>query len=68
MLALPTAHREAYGDDSDLLVGLQLTHSGRYSYRKPLIAVHDRFSIHIIVMSSRAKRSTRRIRGWTTIV
>lgn len=35
------AHREAYGSDSDLLVGLQLTHSGRYSYRQPLIAVHD---------------------------
>ncbi len=35
------AHRESYGDDGDLLVGLQLTHSGRYSYRKPLIAVHD---------------------------
>ncbi len=35
------AHRENYGNDGDLLVGLQLTHSGRYSYRKPLIAVHD---------------------------
>ena len=35
------AHRDTYGNDDDLLVGLQLTHSGRYSYRKPLIAVHD---------------------------
>src|SRR5688572_17897083 len=35
------AHREVIGDDGDLLVGLQLTHSGRYSYRKPLIAFHD---------------------------
>jgi len=35
------AHRGAYGHDDDLLVGLQLTHSGRYSYRRPLIAVHD---------------------------
>jgi len=35
------AHREALGDDSDLVVGLQLTHSGRYSYRRPLLAVHD---------------------------
>lgn len=35
------AHREACGDDSDLVVGLQLTHSGRYSYRRPLIAFHD---------------------------
>ncbi|MFO0799236.1 MAG: NADH:flavin oxidoreductase [Gemmataceae bacterium] len=36
-----SAHRAANGDDSDLLVGLQLTHSGRYSYRRPLIACHD---------------------------
>src|SRR6185295_364743 len=35
------SHRETFGRDDDLLVGLQLTHSGRYSYRKPLIAVHD---------------------------
>jgi 2,4-dienoyl-CoA reductase-like NADH-dependent reductase (Old Yellow Enzyme family) len=35
------AHREAYGGDEDLVVGLQLTHSGRYSYRRPLIAFHD---------------------------
>jgi 2,4-dienoyl-CoA reductase-like NADH-dependent reductase (Old Yellow Enzyme family) len=35
------AHRAANGDDSDLLFGLQLTHSGRYSYRRPLIATHD---------------------------
>jgi NADPH2 dehydrogenase len=35
------AHREAFGADDDLVVGLQLTHSGRYSYRRPLIAFHD---------------------------
>jgi 2,4-dienoyl-CoA reductase-like NADH-dependent reductase (Old Yellow Enzyme family) len=35
------AHRAANGDDSDLLVGLQLTHSGRYCYRRPVIATHD---------------------------
>lgn len=35
------AHREAIGRDDDLVVGLQLTHSGRYSYRRPLLAVHD---------------------------
>lgn len=34
-------HREACGDDSDLLLGLQLTHSGRYSFRKPLVATFD---------------------------
>jgi 2,4-dienoyl-CoA reductase-like NADH-dependent reductase (Old Yellow Enzyme family) len=35
------AHREAVGEDADLVVGLQLTHSGRYSYHRPLIAFHD---------------------------
>jgi len=35
------AHRETVGSDDDLAVGLQLTHSGRYSYQKPLIAFHD---------------------------
>lgn len=35
------AHRQAWGRDDDLVVGLQLTHSGRYSYQKPLIAFHD---------------------------
>jgi 2,4-dienoyl-CoA reductase-like NADH-dependent reductase (Old Yellow Enzyme family) len=35
------AHRVANGDDADLLFGLQLTHSGRYSYRRPIIATHD---------------------------
>src|SRR5262245_54374947 len=34
------AHRDQFGSDDDLVVGLQLTHSGRYSYRKPLIACH----------------------------
>jgi NADPH2 dehydrogenase len=34
-------HREAFGSDDDLVVGLQLTHSGRYSHRRPIIAVHD---------------------------
>lgn len=35
------AHREANGDDSDLLFGLQLTHSGRYSHPRPVLATHD---------------------------
>jgi len=34
------AHREAFGDGKDLVVGLQLTHSGRYSHPRPLIAVN----------------------------
>ena len=35
------AHREAFGSDEDLVVGLQLTHSGRYCHRRPLLACHD---------------------------
>jgi 2,4-dienoyl-CoA reductase-like NADH-dependent reductase (Old Yellow Enzyme family) len=35
------AHRTTCGSDDDLIVGLQLTHSGRYSYLRPLLAVHD---------------------------
>lgn len=35
------AHREAFGRDDDLVVGLQLTHSGRYSYRRPLPVCRD---------------------------
>ena len=29
------------GRDDDLLVGLQLTHSGRYSFQRPILAQHD---------------------------
>lgn len=35
------AHREAFGDDRGLAVGLQLTHSGRFSFRKPQLITHD---------------------------
>ena len=35
------AHRDVFGSDDDLIVGLQLTHSGRYSYRRPFVAFHD---------------------------
>jgi len=31
-------HHEVFGANEDIFVGLQLTHSGRYSYKKPLIA------------------------------
>lgn len=31
-------HRQAFGSNEDLVIGLQLTHSGRYSHAKPLIA------------------------------
>src|SRR5690606_23954895 len=46
------AHRKEFGFDGDLLVGLQLTHSGRYSYRKPLIATHDSVLDRLIVDKS----------------
>ncbi|MBI1927048.1 NADH:flavin oxidoreductase, partial [Candidatus Poribacteria bacterium] len=32
------AHREVFGANEEVMVGMQLTHSGRYSYQKPLIA------------------------------
>lgn len=37
------AHIAAFGagSDRDLVIGLQLTHSGRYAVRRPLIAMHD---------------------------
>ena len=35
------AHREQFGPADDLVVGLQLTHSGRYAYQRPIIAFHD---------------------------
>jgi 2,4-dienoyl-CoA reductase-like NADH-dependent reductase (Old Yellow Enzyme family) len=35
------AHRSAFGQDDDSLLGLQLTHSGRYCYQRPLLACHD---------------------------
>ncbi|MGE3806022.1 MAG: NADH:flavin oxidoreductase [Gemmataceae bacterium] len=35
------AHRDTFGSEQGFLFGLQLTHSGRYSYQQPLIAVHD---------------------------
>lgn len=34
------AHRRRQGRDDDLLIGLQLTHSGRYSHGAPVIAYH----------------------------
>ena len=35
------AHREVFGNEDGLAVGLQLTHSGRYCFRRPQIAMHD---------------------------
>lgn len=35
-----SAHRSRFGTDADLMIGLQLTHSGRWSFRRPVIAYH----------------------------
>jgi 2,4-dienoyl-CoA reductase-like NADH-dependent reductase (Old Yellow Enzyme family) len=35
------AHRKNWTNDSDLLVGIQLTHSGRYSVPSPILVQHD---------------------------
>ena len=40
LAATRRAHRERFGTDGDLIVGLQLTHSGRWSYPRPLLAQH----------------------------
>ena len=45
-----SAHREAVGSDEGLLIGLQLTHSGRFACKKPLIVTHDP------VLAARARR------------
>ncbi len=35
------AHIQSNGTADDLLIGLQLTHSGRYSFERPILAQHD---------------------------
>jgi 2,4-dienoyl-CoA reductase-like NADH-dependent reductase (Old Yellow Enzyme family) len=54
------AHREVFGSADDLVVGLQLTHSGRYSYRRPLIACHD----PLLDPRTVADRSTGKVVDW----
>lgn len=39
--ATRSAHSDEIGQADDLLIGLQLTHSGRYSYARPILAQHD---------------------------
>jgi 2,4-dienoyl-CoA reductase-like NADH-dependent reductase (Old Yellow Enzyme family) len=36
-----SAHLESNGRNDDVLIGLQLTHSGRYSFERPILAQHD---------------------------
>ncbi len=50
------AHRDAFGGDANLVVGLQLTHSGRYSVRRPLLAVHDPVLDPLIVDKTTGRR------------
>ena len=35
------AHREVVGPNAEVVIGAQLTHSGRHSYRGPKLALHD---------------------------
>ncbi|HEX3449657.1 MAG TPA: NADH:flavin oxidoreductase, partial [Isosphaeraceae bacterium] len=39
--ATRSAHIDENGNADDLLIGLQLTHSGRYSFALPIMAQHD---------------------------
>ena len=57
------AHVEACGSDSDLLVGLQLTHSGRYSCQRPVLAQHDPLlDPRTVIDRSSGRPATRSIR------
>lgn len=51
-----SAHRDIFGHDRDLVVGLQLTHSGRYAVKRPLLATHDPVLDSYITDKSTGKR------------
>jgi 2,4-dienoyl-CoA reductase-like NADH-dependent reductase (Old Yellow Enzyme family) len=51
------AHRDAIGGEDDLLVGLQLTHSGRYSSARPILAQHDPLLDPRTVMDKNTRRT-----------
>jgi len=55
--ALIKAHREATGSDRDLVVGLQLTHSGRYSRPNEHQRPEPRILYHHPLVDSRLKLS-----------
>lgn len=48
------ARRESIGDEN-VIVGLQLTHSGRYAFRTPLPAMHDRWLDPLTIDKSSGK-------------
>lgn len=49
-------HVKEFGDKGDFVVGLQLTHSGRYSVKKPLLATHDAILDSFITDKSTGKK------------
>ena len=64
LAACRTAHRESFGSDDDLFVGLQLTHSGRFS-RPHDKRLEPRIAYHHPLLGSkirhRSARSTRHL-------
>lgn len=50
------AHHAAFGSTDGLVVGLQLTHSGRWGYRRPLLAVRDRLLDPVTIDKSSGRR------------
>jgi NADPH2 dehydrogenase len=56
-------HREAWGSDNDLLMPVQLTHSGRFSWPKRIVAVHNPLVDLKIPTPSRSARDLRRRTG-----
>jgi len=50
------AHRDVFGSTDDLIVGLQLTHSGRFGFRRPLVATRDPLLDPLTIDKSTGKR------------
>lgn len=50
------SHREVCGSTDDLLLGLQLTHSGRFSYRRPQLVTHDALLDPLTIDKSTGRR------------
>ena len=51
--ALVSVHRESIGDPADLMIGLQLTHSGRYSRPNQKHVAEPRIAYHHPVLDAR---------------
>ena len=50
-----TAHRNTFGSNEEILVGMQLTHSGRYCYQKPMIAFRHPVIDRITLLDKKKK-------------